>query len=65
MADQIEKEMYSYREFAAATGLSYSSVKNMVRDCEIVPVYYKSKPLIPVEELKRWKQSLSPERRAS
>lgn len=54
----VEKLAYTYEEAARATGISSSTLRSEVRNYRLVPRYVGSKPLFPVEELRRWVESL-------
>jgi hypothetical protein len=48
------KIAYTRREAARAVGLSESALSQAVRDYDLIPSYYNSKPLFTPEELRRW-----------
>lgn len=45
---------YNYKQAAIAVGLSASSLKNAVRNYDLTPSYYGSKPVFTPDELARW-----------
>lgn len=53
---------YTLPQFAAAIGLSLSSIKIAIREGHLVPSYVNSKPLISKKEGQRWLDSLPAER---
>jgi hypothetical protein len=59
---EIKKQAYSRIEFADAYGISLSSVKNLIKAGDLVPVRSGAKILIPATEAERWFKSLSTER---
>ena len=63
----LDKLSYSVQNLAIATDLSVDSIQKAIKRDELVPSYFGSKPLIPVEEARRWLASLpneKPERAA-
>lgn len=58
------KLAYTYAEAAVAVGLSKDTLRAAVRRNDLVAVYSGSKPLIVIEELRRWLQSLPQEPRS-
>ena len=62
MDTQLEKLSYSVQTLAVATELSVDSIQKAIKRSELVPSYFGSKPLIPVEEARRWLASLPNEK---
>lgn len=62
MEAQLDKLSYSVQNLAVATDLSVDSIQKAIKRSELVPSYFGSKPLIPVEEARRWLQSLPNEK---
>lgn len=60
----IEPIAYTLPEAAAAVGLSVDSIRKAIENKDLVASYYGTKPLIGVEELRRWFTSLDTERPA-
>ena len=68
MIKELEKLAYSIPNFAKAVDISVSAVREAIDKGDLVPSYPNSKPLILLEEGKRWLDSLpteKPERAAS
>ena len=53
---------YSIQEFAAATGMGVTKVNDAIRDGRLIPSYWDSKPLIDVDEGRRFIKSLPAEK---
>jgi len=51
------KLSYTYKEAARATGMSESAIRAAVRNYDLTPVSYNSKPLFTEEELRSWVKS--------
>ena len=58
------KLAYTYAEAAVAVGLSKSTLRAAVQRNELIAAYSGSKPLILLEELRRWLQTLPQEPRS-
>jgi excisionase family DNA binding protein len=53
---------YTIQEFAAATGLGVTTIRDAIRDGHIIPSYFGTKPLISAEEGKRFINDLPAEK---
>jgi len=62
MDTPLDKLSYSIQGLAAATELSVDSIQKAIKRNDLIPSYYGVKPLIPVEEARRWLSSLPNER---
>ena len=64
----LTKLAYSIPSLAEAVDLSVASIREAIDKGDLIPVYPNRKPLIPIDEAKRWLDSLpqeSPKKRAS
>lgn len=57
-----ERLAYTVQEFAAATGLGVTTIRDAIKKNEIVPSFVGTKPLISRREGERWIESLPAER---
>lgn len=64
MSTEPETLAYTLPQFAAATGVSLSSIKIAIKEGALIPSYLKTKPLIAKSEGKRWIEALPAERAA-
>lgn len=62
MEAQLSKLSYSVQNLALATDLSVDSIQKAIKNSELIPSYFGSKPLIPVDEARRWLESLPNEK---
>lgn len=62
MESQLDKLSYSVQNLAAATDLSVDSIQKAIKRSDLIPSYFGSKPIIPVEEARRWLLSLPNEK---
>lgn len=60
----LDKLAYSIPSLAKAVDLSVQQVRNHINAGDIVPSYSGSKPLIPLEEAKRFIENLPTEKRS-
>lgn len=60
----IEKQTLSYSiaEAAVATGMGVTKINEAIRDGRIIPTYWDSKPLIRVDVLRDFLESLPAEK---
>lgn len=67
MSDHIALAQVSYdlNGAARATGLSVTTIKNAVRDGDLVPNYSGTKPVFRAVELDAWIAAMPTERRAA
>lgn len=59
-----QKLAYSLDEFAAAVSLSKAQVRKHIAAGELVPSYSGSKPIVPVDEARRFLDALPTESRS-
>lgn len=53
---------YTVQEFATATGLGVTTIRDAIKAGHIIPSYAGSKPLITKREGERWLESLPAEK---
>ena len=62
MDTSLDKLSYSVQNLAAATDLSTDSINKAIKNGDLVPNYFGSKPLITRDEARRWLESLPNEK---
>lgn len=62
MKTQLSKLSYSLQSLSEATELSVDSIQKAIRNDELVPSYFGSKPLILATEAERWLATLPNEK---
>lgn len=62
MEAQLDKLSYSLQALADATDLSVDSIQKAIKKDELVPSYFGSKPIVLVEEARRWLKALPNEK---
>lgn len=62
MEAQLDKLSYSVQNLAAASDLSVDSIQKAIKNGDLVPNYFGTKPLIMRGEALRWLESLPNEK---
>lgn len=62
MTIELPRLAYSIANFAKAVDLSETTIRDAIRDGDLIPAYVNSKPLITSEEGRRWLGQLPAER---